>query len=63
MPGHVHVAADAIALSRFTGIAGYRTADGVIHLSRADAQEWLCEQRQARQNSRPTTTEPEEGTA
>lgn len=43
-----HVAADAVALSRFAGISGYRTPDGEIHATREDAQEWLCEQRQAR---------------
>lgn len=46
--GYVHVAGDAVALSKFTGVAGYRTADGTIFESREDAQDWLCEQRQRR---------------
>lgn len=49
---HAHVAGDAVALSRFTGVTGYRTPDGEIHASREDAQEWLCEQR--RESSRTT---------
>lgn len=43
---HTHVAGDAVALSRFTALTGYRTADGEIHATREDAQEWLCKQRQ-----------------
>lgn len=43
--GHTHAARDAVALSRFVGLAGYRTADGEIHETREDAQEWLCAQR------------------
>lgn len=42
---HTHVAGDAVALTRFAGITGYRTADGEIHATREDAQEWLCDQR------------------
>lgn len=42
---HVHANRDVMALSRFTGIYGYRTADGVIHESREAAQAWLCAQR------------------
>lgn len=45
--GHIHSAADAVALSRFAGVSGYRTPDGEIHATREDAQEWLCEQRTA----------------
>jgi hypothetical protein len=45
--GWTHVAGDAIALSRFAAMSGFRTPDGEIHASREDAQEWLCEQRKA----------------
>jgi hypothetical protein len=44
----VHVAGDAVALSRFAAVTGFRTPDGEIHATREDAQEWLCEQRQVR---------------
>lgn len=43
---HTHVLGDAVALSRFAGVTGYRTPDGEIHATREDAQEWLCEKRQ-----------------
>ena len=56
---HTHVAGDVRALSRFAGIDGYRTADGEIHQTREDAQEWLCEQRQA--TTTPTDTSPSDG--
>lgn len=46
--GWTHVAGDAVALSKFTGVTGYRTPDGEIHATREDAQQWLCEQRQDR---------------
>lgn len=41
----IHVPSDVAALSRFAGVTGYRTADGEIHATREDAQEWLCEKR------------------
>lgn len=43
---HIHVARDVTALSRFTGLTGYR-AGGAIYETREDAQAALCEQRQA----------------
>lgn len=45
-----HSAADVVALSRFAGVTGYRTADGEIHATREDAQEWLCDLRRAMPN-------------
>lgn len=47
----IHLLGDAVALSRFAGVSGYRTADGEIHATREDAQEWLCERRQERRTS------------
>lgn len=41
----IHVPGDAVALSRFAGVTGFRTPDGAIHATRDDAQEWLCKQR------------------
>ncbi len=49
--GWIHVTGDAVALSKFSGVTGYRTADGVIHESRAEAQEHLCQQRRATQEA------------
>lgn len=45
--GHVHASRDVMALSRFTGVYGYRTIDGKVHDTREAAQDWLCEQRRA----------------
>lgn len=40
-----HSAGDVVALTKFEGVTGYRTADGVTHETREDGQAWLCEQR------------------
>jgi hypothetical protein len=42
---HTHVSSDAVALSRFAGVTGFRTTDGAIHFTREDAEEWLCDRR------------------
>lgn len=42
---HIHASRDAQALTRFTGVTGYRTADGVVHETREAGQAWLCAQR------------------
>jgi hypothetical protein len=49
--GHIHCSRDVQALSRYTGVTGYRTADGEIHATREDAQQWLCKQRQRRRDA------------
>ena len=48
---HTHVAGDAVALSRFAGVTGFRTSDGEIHKTREDAQAWLCGRRSVRVGS------------
>lgn len=59
--GTIHVASDVKAMGRFSvGAYGYSTADGVLHTTREQAQEHLCQKRQRERPSTPANSDSHE---